>query len=723
MGNTGLIMALVMAVLLLHFVVSFSTKTTDINTDRSTLLALKAHVSDPRNFLTTNWSVDISICNWVGVTCESRNQRVIALDIFNMSLSGTIPPDMGNLSFLTRLNIGYNNFHDLLPVQLTNLYRLKFISISDNNFHGEISSWVGYFPVLQYLSLSNNSFTGPIPSDMCDRLPTLKELYLSGNKLSGKIPIGLFKCKGLQNISLAFNSLEGILPEEIGNLTMLRTLDLRGNQIQGVIPQQISNLTGLRVLYLSHNFLTGHIPVTLGNLRDLELLDLSDNDLSGTLSSTERSFLSSLANCSGLTALAFGRNPLISGYLPPSIANLSVSLQYFDASSCSISGSIPGEIGSWNVATYLDFSGNHFSGAISDRVCNRNNDLRYLAVNDNQLEGTLPLSLTNCSELVFLNVADNNLSDTFPHWLGILPQLRVLILRSNRFHGSIQSYIATSSLSKLQIIDLSHNDFTGLLPANFFQNLKALKEAEYVDNGNWYSLVVNLTIKGLELEFTLKVGMPLLTCIDLSMNGFHGEIPKVVGELRLLQALNLSHNSLTGPIPPSFGNLAALESLDLSFNKLSGRIPSQLTNLTFLQVLRFWNNNLVGPIPHGKQFDTFENDSYRGNLGLCGFPLSKECNNDEIAEPAQDEEDNGNGNGNGNGIAFIWKVAMMGYGSGMVLGISIGYIVFTTGRPRWLVRKIERDLQNKVSSWFGKKRMSPRKDEVPQLVQEQGVCM
>ncbi|MBA0819175.1 hypothetical protein Gohar_003711, partial [Gossypium harknessii] len=232
MGNTGLIMALMMAVLLLHFVVSFSTKTTDINTDRSTLLALKAHVSDPRNFLTTNWSVDILICNWVGVTCESRNQRVIALDLFNMSLSGTIPPDMGNLSFLTRLNIGYNNFHDLLPVQLTNLYRLKFISMSDNNFHGEISSWVGYFPELQYLSLSNNSFTGPIPSDMCDRLPTLKELYLSDNKLSGKIPIGLFKCKGLQNISLAFNSLEGILPEEIGNLTMLRTLDLRGNQIQ-----------------------------------------------------------------------------------------------------------------------------------------------------------------------------------------------------------------------------------------------------------------------------------------------------------------------------------------------------------------------------------------------------------------------------------------------------------------------------------------------------------
>ncbi|XP_016702069.1 receptor-like protein 9DC3 [Gossypium hirsutum] len=120
--------------------------------------------------------------------------------------------------------------------------------------------------------------------------------------------------------------------------------------------------------------------------------------------------------------------------------------------------------------------------------------------------------------------------------------------------------------------------------------------------------------------------------------------------------------------------------------------------MTFLQVLRFSNNNFVGPIPHGKQFDTFENDSYQGNLGLCGFPLSKECSNDKISETAQDEEDNGNG------IAFIWKVVMMGYGCGMVLGISMAYIVFTTGRPWWLVRMIERDLRNKVSTWFGKKR-------------------
>ncbi|XVF18634.1 hypothetical protein REPUB_Repub11eG0039500 [Reevesia pubescens] len=161
-----------------------------------------------------------------------------------------------------------------------------------------------------------------------------------------------------------------------------------------------------------------------------------------------------------------------------------------------------------------------------------------------------------------------------------------------------------------------------------------------------------------------------------------------------LQVLNLSHNSLTGPIPPSFGNLVALESLDLSSNKLGGRIPSQLTNLTFLEVLNRSQNNLVGPSPHGKQFDTFENDSYNRNLELCGFPLSKKCGESPESHSSSFVQDDDSE------IAFTWKLAMMSYACGLVLGLSMGYIVFTTGRPWWLVRMIERDWQNNVTKWI-----------------------
>ncbi|KAE8714527.1 Receptor like protein 33 [Hibiscus syriacus] len=133
---------------------------------------------------------------------------------------------------------------------------------------------------------------------------------------------------------------------------------------------------------------------------------------------------------------------------------------------------------------------------------------------------------------------------------------------------------------------------------------------------------------GPELARTLLI----FTAIDFSSNGFHGKIPEAIGELCAIQMLNLSHNSFTGHIPQSLGNLVQLESLDHLSNKLSGRIPSQLTNLTFLEVLIFSQNNLVGPIPYEKQFNTFETDSYQGNLGLCGFPLTKQCGSGEGPE-------------------------------------------------------------------------------------------
>ncbi|XP_022717766.1 receptor like protein 30-like [Durio zibethinus] len=204
------------------------------------------------------------------------------------------------------------------------------------------------------------------------------------------------------------------------------------------------------------------------------------------------------------------------------------------------------------------------------------------------------------------------------------------------------------------------------------------------------------TMRRLEIELELKERLRGFTLIDFSNNRFYGRIPDAVGVLNGLLVLSLSHYNLTGPIPSSFGSMAAIESLDLSWNKLGGRIPFQLTNLTVLAVLILSQNNLIGHISHGNQFDTFDNDSYSGNLALCGVPLSRKCGDDKGPKPprpvfVEDE---------GSAIPFIWKLAMMGYGCGLVLGLSMEYIVFTTGRPRWFVRTIKREWQKNVTRWI-----------------------
>ncbi|KAK9025637.1 hypothetical protein V6N11_038496 [Hibiscus sabdariffa] len=330
----------------------------------------------------------------------------------------------------------------------------------------------------------------------------------------------------------------------------------------------------------------------------------------------------------------------------------------------------------------------------------------------------LPRSLINCTSLKFLNLANNKLNDTFPHWLGGLPDLRVVILRSNRFHGPLNiSGDVKPYFPSLRVADLSGNEFSGLLPPIFFQNLRAMKHERNLSKTviqqdledasskginpdyifNLYRQVsVNVTIKRSERELEYIRTLQLLTAIDFSNNRFYGKIPDVIGELRAIQLLNMSHNRFTGRIPQSMAQLVALQSLDLSSNRLSGRIPSQLTKLTFLEVLNFSHNKLEGPIPHGNQFNTFENDSYGGNMGLCGFPLTKQCDSGEGPNPAAPKlkEDEGSP------ISFFWKLVMMGYGSGVVLGLSTGYIVFTIGRPWWFVRMVERDWQRNFTRWI-----------------------
>lgn len=252
-------------------------------------------------------------------------------------------------------------------------------------------------------------------------------------------------------------------------------------------------------------------------------------------------------------------------------------------------------------------------------------------------------------------------------------------------------------------MDISRNQLSGNLPINFFNNFKAmansntLLDVNTIDKASYYEASVSLIVKTNEIE--VKRILFIYTSTDLSSNKFTGEVLEVISELKSLRLLNISHNSLTGHIPSLLGNLTLLESLDMSSNQLTGTISWHLTSLTFLGALNLSANNLSGEIPQGRQFNTFSNDSYLDNLALCGVPLTKKCRNDRKPTPEVDEVDNED--------CFEWKVILMGYGAGLVCGLSTGYIVFTTGKP-WRFVKFVEGVQQKLIRRFRKNtRISP----------------
>ncbi|KAL7218739.1 hypothetical protein ACSBR2_011922 [Camellia fascicularis] len=184
--------------------------------------------------------------------------------------------------------------------------------------------------------------------------------------------------------------------------------------------------------------------------------------------------------------------------------------------------------------------------------------------------------------------------------------------------------------------------------------------------------------------------------IDFGGNQLQGKMPRSLAgctELEILdcsnnliedtfpfylkgQLLNLSNNDLSGGTPSCFRNLTNLESLDLSQNRFSGKIPQQLALPIFLAILNVSNNHLTGPIPHGKQFNTFENNSYRGNFGLCRDPLSRKCGKSEAPPPPpplNSEQDNDSTFPS----RVDWIVICMGYVSGIVVGMVIGHSITT----------------------------------------------
>ncbi|KAF2618185.1 hypothetical protein F2Q68_00039106 [Brassica cretica] len=509
----------------------------------------------------------------------------------------------------------------------------------------------------------------------CDsKTGTVVELDLWGSSLNGPLRSNssLFRLEHLQSLNLSSNNLPGILPYSIGNLKYLRVLKLRYCNFFGKIPSSLGNLSYLTDLDLSVNQFSGELPDSMGNLNRLSELQLRYNNLGGN-------FPSVLLNLSELTQISLSYNKFKE--IPRTICDL-VYLDRLVLSNNNFSGSIPPCLSTY--LSVLHLRNNSISSVIPEDFIS--NMLISLDLGYNRLSGGQPKSLINCTRLQFLNVEENIISDTFPFWLRVLPNLEILVLRSNEFHGPISSF----SLPKLRIFDISRNKFTGVLQSDFFAGWGAMSlpvvyfqgDSQYRFSGvgkPYYHASVALTNKGSNMKL-VGSGFTIYKTIDISGNRFQGGIPESIGLLKELIVLYMSNNAFTGRIPPSLSNITSLQSLDLSQNQLSGKIPPEIGKLTFLAWMNFSYNRLEGPIPQGTQIQSQNISSFAENPELCGVPLQKTCGGGEgaINQEQEDEDEEKD-------QVLSWTAAAIAYLPSVFCGFTLGHIL-TSYRHDWFMR-------------------------------------
>ncbi|CAO2819890.1 unnamed protein product [Amaranthus hypochondriacus] len=620
------------------------------------------------------------------------------LGLKNVTLTGEIPTSLSNLTRFSRLDLSFNKLTGPLPLWLANKTTLVYLNLYGNKFQTPIiPQWFSQLLNLKTLLLSSDGSVAMFETLL--KLPYLRKLELSGINLTFPPLVANNNLSSLPNFeTLVLESCNLTeFPQFLRTQNELQFLDITGNDIVGTIPQWFVNKTtkSLIGLSLSGNYLTGfEQPQTMLPWYNLEVLYLSDNNFQGKLLSPPTS----------LQYYQVSRNKLY-GVIPNDICMAS-SMIFLDLSMNNFSGKIPVCIAQQLSASLavLNLRGNRLEGPIP-QTFSTSCKIKMISLSNNHLNGRLPKSLANCGLLEVIDVGRNELRDTFPSWLGSLQKLQVLVLRHNKFHGMIAAPRSGHSFSCLRVIDLSNNFHAGSLPSTYLQNWQAMKVTDEVhheyssssdlslslsDSGLnvtskvTYTYVMTITNKGSERFYSAI--LTVFRAIDLSSNNFTGEIPNIMGNLIGIQALNLSNNHLTGGIPSSLANMIDLEALDLSQNMLSGDIPLQLIKVTSLEIFNVSHNHLEGPIPQGKQFNTFDNSSFVGNLALCGPPLSNQCGESNAVPPAKKTADETEQDSE----LIHWIIPSMGCVAGCIVGFIIGKIFITDPYHDWFMKTFER---------------------------------
>jgi hypothetical protein len=329
--------------------------------------------------------------------------------------------------------------------------------------------------------------------------------------------------------------------------------------------------------------------VTELNLRSNGLAGLSLGGLASN-DTQDSSYITHALGCS-LESLTLEGNGL-EGPLPD--LALLPALKLINVASNQLNGTITPSIGSMKSIEYIDLSVNALSGPVPSSICS--DSLISLSLAQNQLTG--PLDLSECSNLVLINVDGNTLIDGY--FIAPKDNNRLQIMQLSE--TNISDITEALSSPHAVVLNAFLSGITGTIPPTI-ENLRSL----YSLNLPVDPMAPNL-LSGLLPPQLFEI--PSLHDVDFSNNFFNGTLPGTEAAASLV-TLVIKNNCLSGSIPSSFVRSFTQNSiLDLRMNYMSCCAvgPLQLLNLNeTCGGSNVWYNgyNLSAPrLPPGLKFSS-----------------------------------------------------------------------------------------------------------------------
>ncbi|KAH0904735.1 hypothetical protein HID58_044238 [Brassica napus] len=389
-------------------------------------------------------------------------------------------------------------------------------------------------------------------------------------------------------------------------------LDLRNGGLNGTL--NLKNLTALS-LYLQGNFFFSSAgDSSSGCSLELVSVDFSSNNLSGELNSSP-------SNCNFLEKLSLSRNGL-GGKIPgggywrdfKNLRHFTREQLFLRRDSTGAFSALPNARDPRSIRQQTHRPAPAIIHLL--RLITKPG-ITHLYLPYNNISGSVPVSLTNCTNLRVLDLSSNEFTGEVPSGF---PVLEKLLIASNYLSGSVP--VELGECKSLKTIDLSFNALSGPIPREIWR-LPNLTDLVMWGNDLTGGIPGSICVDGGKLE-TLILNNNLLTgsipesisrCtnmlfISLSSNRFTGKIPVGFGNLERLAILQLGNNSLTGNVPPELGNCKSLVWLDLNRNHLTGNLPAELASQA----------GLVMPVRVSvKQLAYIRNEDGRGCRGAGGL--------------------------------------------------------------------------------------------------------